>query len=437
MPLQSSAIRVRSYSTPGSISLSEIISALSFALDLTEGAVPGHALRTCLLGMRIAAAAGVPHDEISSLYYGLLLKDAGCSSTAALMSQIAEGHTVSPKADSSAPGASLAHAQPLLRIHLPNTAGLTTLRCERGAGIVRKLGLGRLASNTVLHLDECWDGTGYPQHLRRDEIPLLARIGSIAQHLDVFGTLYGPERAIQTLEDLSGSTFDPALVRIALALHSSRTLWNQCGSGDRISETRRAVLDLDPVNGQRLESLRIDEICQAFADVVDAKSNFTYRHSIDVAKIARAISEALDLQPARIQLVHRAALLHDIGKLHVPTHILDKPEGLTPQERALVQEHPGLSRRILQRIDAFRELAVIAGQHHERLDGSGYPYRLTADDLSIEARIVAVADVFGALHEERPYRPAMRRERIIDILRTKAPQQLDPDCVEALISVTA
>ena len=115
-------------------------------------------------------------------------------------------------------------------------------------------------------------------------------------------------------------------------------------------------------------------------------------------------------------VLKRAALLHDLGKLGVSNSILDKNGKLTDEEFALVKGHPAMSAQILSRVAAFDEISVIAGEHHEKLDGSGYPFRLTEDDLSLESRVLSVADIFGALSEERPYREALGPEKITSIM---------------------
>jgi putative nucleotidyltransferase with HDIG domain len=180
---------------------------------------------------------------------------------------------------------------------------------------------------------------------------------------------------------------------------------------------------------------QVDRVCEAFADVVDAKSSSTYRHSMGVTEIAEALSLQLGLNQSRRRLVYRAALLHDLGKLRVPNSILDKPGKLNEAEWLVMREHPLLSQQILERISTFAPIARIAGRHHEKLDGTGYPHRLKGDDLSVEDRIVGLADFFGALSEDRPYRKAMPVEQIFAILRDEVPQKFDPDCFEALVAV--
>ena len=447
----------------GSISLSEIISALSYALDLTEGAVHGHALRTCLLGMRIAQELRLPSEQTNGLYFALLMKDIGCSSNASRLCQIVGGDDRAMKAGvkfedwskSSAPnlstlkllwknvlpdsGAAVKIAR-ILRIGLTqrqNNLEMISLRCDRGASIISKLGMGGFAAEAVRSLDEHWDGSGFPDSIKGEQIPLLSRICAVAQHLDIFSAGRGTENAIATLEERSGTWFDPELVRVALSLHKRDALWANCSPRDPEEDTRRAVLDLDNGGRHHLDSSQVDQICEAFADVVDAKSHFTFRHSLGVADAAFGIAETMGLAPERAQLVRRAALLHDIGKLSISNTILDKKTELNASEWKTVHKHPRITRLILQRVRSFREMAIIAGEHHEKLDGSGYPDRLTARDLSIESRIIAVADVFGALSEDRPYRAGIRLEETLAIMSKFAPHQLDGDCFDALISLVA
>jgi putative nucleotidyltransferase with HDIG domain len=440
------------------ISFSEIISALSFAIDLTEGAVPGHALRTCILGMRIAEAISLPQDQHASLYHALLLKDVGCSSNASRMCQIVGGDdrvvkngaklqdwtqphrptldTIKLLWTQVLPGASavrrLARIGRIALTQHTNNREMIALRCERGANIVQKLGLSAATAEAVHALDEHWDGSGYPRRLRGESIPLLARILAIAQHLDVFACERSPKQAVEVMQLRSKRWFDPELVDVVADLDRKGTLWQQCLASDSPETIRQFVLDIDPAQSEGVGPDQIDRICEAFADVVDAKSPFTYRHSVGVADVASSIARVLQLPPDRAQLVRRAALLHDLGKLAISNTILDKPSDLEPAEWDAVVQHPRLTREILERIEPFAEIAVIAGAHHEKLDGTGYPDRLTAADLSLEARIVAVADIYRALTEGRSYRSGISHAEAVKILYRLAPHKLDPHCVAAV-----
>jgi putative nucleotidyltransferase with HDIG domain len=439
---------------------SEIISALSLALDLTEGAVQGHALRSCLLGMRIAAQLQLESARLHDLYYALLLKDVGCSSNAARMCQIVGGDDRAIKAgvkleDWTKPNRPklstlkllwdnvLPESGPIDRMARIARIGLTqhknnqeliTLRCDRGSSIVRKLGLGAAVADAVRHLDEHWDGSGYPDRLTGSHIPLFSRIMQLAQHLDVFSTERSAESAISVMRDRSATWFDPALVDIAASLHRRGSLWSHCLPDDNADETRYAVLGSEPESPVRLDAAHIDLICEAFADVVDAKSPFTYRHSIGVAAAALGIAATMGMSEERLHFIRRAALLHDIGKLKVSNAILDKPGKPNEAEWLAIREHPIITRRILERVGAFREIAIIAGEHHEKLDGSGYPDGLVAHDLSLESRILAVADIYGALSENRPYREGLQIEKIVEIMSQDVPTKLDRSCFEALLA---
>ncbi|MGD0736956.1 MAG: HD domain-containing phosphohydrolase [Terracidiphilus sp.] len=438
------------------IALSEVISALSFALDLTEDAVPGHAIRSCLLGMRIGAALGLTDAQLGDLYYALLLKDVGCSSNAARMCQILGGDDRSAKrrvktvdwTRVTLQGLRLAWRNALpgagpwrkvmrvieLGLHRERNNGeMISLRCERGANIVRKIGLGEGCAAAIHSLDEHWNGGGYPDHLRGAQTPLLARIVGVAQHLDVFAIEESREQAITTLVQRCNIWFDPELVQIAVSLHATGDLFSACGTPD----DRARAMQMEPGTAHVIGAEEVDLICEAFADVVDAKSPFTYRHSLGVTTVAVKLAEQLGLGPERCQLVRRAALLHDLGKLSLSNAILDKPAKLNKAEWDAVRKHPEISQQILQRIPSFAAIAAIAGRHHERLDGSGYHRRLQAADLSLEDRIVAMADVYTALSEDRPYRSGLAPERIVAIIREEVPRKLDPDCFEALKTVLA
>jgi putative nucleotidyltransferase with HDIG domain len=167
---------------------------------------------------------------------------------------------------------------------------------------------------------------------------------------------------------------------------------------------------------------------------VDAKSPYTFRHSMGVTDAAVRIAQKLALSSERIDFVRRAALLHDIGKLSISNSILDKPGKLNPDEWVAMQDHPVQTQSILSRIAAFKDLAKVAGEHHEKLDGSGYPNHLPAGQLSLESRIIAVADVYGALSEDRSYRAALGLEKIASIMKSDIPGKLDASCFEALMS---
>ncbi|AXC10522.1 HAMP domain/GAF domain/HD domain protein [Acidisarcina polymorpha] len=440
----------------GTISLSDIVSALSFALDLTEDARPGHAVRSCLLGMRIGTELGLPDQQLSSLYYALLLKDIGCSCNANLLCEMVGGDDRRIKRSvkledwrypsisglkllwehAGAGEAILMKSKRVLSLAMRRRRfrnELVRLRCECGVKVGRKIGLPEASVEAISSLDEHWDGRGYPERLRGEAIPILARIINLAQCLDLFSSENGTAAAMRSISARSGSWFDPELVRVARALSQQNRLWEFYGSGME----RKVVLGLEPGMIVRADDAQIDRIAEAFADVVDAKSPFTYAHLLGVRDAAMHIARQIGMSGERLNLVYRASLLHDLGKLRVPNSILDKPGKLDFMEWQVVREHPGLSGEILSRIRPFQELARVVGEHHEKLDGSGYPGGLKGDQLSIESRIVAVADVYGALLEDRSYRPGRSRAAALLSMKESVPGKLDAECYEALAASSA
>src|ERR1700691_1534825 len=438
-------------SPQGTIRLSDVISALSVALDLTEGQPMGHAIRSCILGMRIADELQLPAEQRSDLYYGLLLKDSGCSSNSARLYQIMGADEIRAKCEVKFEDwtkASFSGLRYLLRNVLPdasfsrrlfriaqiafnqraNNAELIGTRCERGAEIARKIALSEAAAEAIHCLDEHWDGSGYPESRRGGEIPVLARIMSVSQTLDVFAHRSGPRAAVKAVWERSRHWFDPEIVHIVRSLEDDQELWQKVKG----PVAREHVLQMEPGAALPASQGTIDNICHGFAQVIDAKSPYTFHHSVGVAEAATAIAEEMGLGPTTFTLVRRAALLHDIGKLSVSHAILEKPGKLTPEEWSVMRMRPAYTRTILKNISGFENLAYVASAHHERLDGSGYPEALAADGMSLPARIIAVADVFQALSEKRPYRKSLPLEVVFNIMDRDTPHRLDGECLAAL-----
>lgn len=439
---------------PASVRMSEIISALSFALDLTEGQPMGHSVRTCIIGMRIAGEMDLGADLLADLYYALLLKDAGCSSNSSRLFHILNADEIRAKRDVKTTDwtrvgwESLQYALTHVATGMPflsrmhrlfqvaatqqrDSCDLVKIRCERGSYVARQLGFSDAVATGIYSLDEHWNGGGYPLGLKGREIPVFARLMNLAQTIDVFLRNGGPAAVTSMLLRRRGRWFDPEMVRIALVLAESGDLWK--GLDDPDLNAKVAALEPEQRHMRASEN-SVDNICLAFAEIIDAKSPFTYRHSNGVAEAAVQIACWLGLSPREVKLIRRAALVHDIGKLSVSNSILEKPGKLDSEEWKVVRDHPYYTLEILKRIPGFAGVSEDAASHHERLDGSGYWRGYSADQLPLSARILAVADVFDALHAKRPYRDSMRLEKVFEVMRADAPRALDPLCLEALIA---
>lgn len=438
---------------PARIALSEVLSALSYALDLTDGQPAGHTIRSCLVGMRLGHEVGLGAAEKSALYYALLLKDAGCSSNAARLCELygADDRVVKPRIrmlDLERPKEVawgvvrlVAPGRPLLeRLRRAGslvrggsvTGELVKLRCERGADIARRLGFPEETSLAIRHLDEHWSGRGHPDSLAGRDIPLLARIVAIAQAVEVFHHRDGPRGAIRMVQRRAGRSFDPDLAAVVAGWRRDYYFWDRLTHSDLAAEVVRE----EPASMARSVSDEgLDTIARAFGEIIDAKSPYTLTHSQNVASLSLAIARELRLDQYAERRVYRAALLHDIGKLGVSNAILDKPGVLDPRERGVVERHPFYTWEILSRVPAFRDFAWPAALHHERLDGSGYPWRLSGNRIDITARILGVADVYEALSADRPYRPGMSWEESSHILWKGRASWFDPAVLDALAAV--
>jgi putative nucleotidyltransferase with HDIG domain len=438
----------------GAIRVSELLAALSRAVDLTAGYTTGHAVRSCLIAMRIADRLDLPPAGRSALFYALLLKDTGCSATSPAISELFEGTDEMAVKRALSP----ANARPLSRQlgfivqtgagrglrgrirHLNRVArhvSRTTdevfgTRCERGAEIARLLTLPEATAATIASMPEHWDGSGRPRGLKGEEIPLGARIAGIAQTFDAVLAIDGLDAAYAVIRRKRASMFDPSLVAVLEDLRHDTAFWRELQDGS-LAPQLAAVEPADRI--LVADDALLDRVAQAFAQVVDAKSPYTADHSERVATVAVSIATELGLSPPAIADLRRAALLHDIGKLGVPNSILDKPGRLTAQEWDVVRRHPEWTHQVLDRVAELRGIAEVAAAHHERLDGSGYHRGLGADELSLPARILAVADVYDALTADRAYRAAMPAEQALGILRGDAGTKLDADAVDALSAV--
>jgi putative nucleotidyltransferase with HDIG domain len=434
------------------IRFSEIISALSVALDITQGQPEGHCMRNALIGMRLAEELQLPTADRSALFYALLLKDLGCSSNAAKMTYLfgADDHLIKRTGrmiDWTKASASIQHAwkhcspggsviDKLLKMAAMARSGtegarqISQIRCDRGADLALRLQLPKDTAQAIFNLDEHWNGRGYPSGLKGEEISLLGRICCLSQTVEVFFTAYGLESAIDVARQRRGEWFDPQLVDALLAFRRDTAFWNRLLSDDLLAELGRwepedAVLIADEPS--------LDRVAEAFARVVDAKSPWTYQHSTRVAEIAVGVAQQFSC-PAELERdIRRAALLHDIGKLGVSNLILDKPGKPTEEEFAQIRKHPEYSQQILQQVGAFEKLADVASAHHERLDGRGYHRRLDASALPWEARVLAVADLCEAMSAKRPYRDAMPWPKVQEILSREVGTGIDGECLAALV----
>ena len=434
---------------PG-LKLSELISALSHALDITEGQPEGHCIRCCWIGMHIGREMHLPEDQLWNLYYTLLLKDLGCSSNAARICELYLTDDLQFKRDFKTVGDSLPQVLHFVLKHTGLKAGLAerfrsvltilrdgrniaqeliATRCQRGAEIARLLRFSEDVAQGIYSLDEHFNGQGRPDGLQADTIPMFSRIALLAQVIDVFQIADGADAALNEIRERSGVWFDPLLVDAFERVAEKEEFWFALRADDITSR----VVALEPrAHEVPLDDDYLDDIAAAFGQVVDSKSPYTSGHSARVALYTDLIAEALELSPERRRWLKRGALLHDVGKLGVSNSVLDKAGKLDISEWDEVKLHASYTETILSRISAFSELAKVSAAHHEKLDGTGYPRGLSAEHITLETRIITTADIFDAITAERPYRGATPIPKTLEIMAENLHTAIDERCFEAL-----
>lgn len=434
------------------IRLTNVVSALSCALDMAEGQPVGHSVRTAIIGMRIGSRLGLAEDEQTALFYALLLKDLGSSSNAARMSSLFGADDRALKqayrlvdwtSRLDAARYAFRHLRPdtswLVRgWHAVMLSGrteaavreLAATRGERGAAIASILAMPSATSDAIAASEEHWDGNGLPLGRSGSAIPMLARIVSLAQLVEVFEHTFDVDAAYAMAHARRGRWFDPTVVDCLDTFRSDTGFWGELRNADALSALRNYE---PPDRVVYANELRLDTVAEAFSNVVDAKSPFTARHSENVAFLATRTATELGMSATEIRAIRRAGLLHDVGKLGVSSRILAKPGALDTTEVKELQRHTTYTLEILRRVPRFERFAFMAASHHERLDGSGYHIGLRGDELSLSMRILAAADVAEALSADRPYRRGMPIDAAMREMQSLADAgRLCPVAVEAL-----
>lgn len=386
------------------IDLGQVIHALSDALDLVGVDEVCHGKRVGCMALHCGRDLGLSDPELEDLFQAGLLHDCGVSSThvhRCLVNELdweGSGFHCIRGSELLNQFPLLAHLAPIVRYHHTHWDVLCTV------GLPEKTA--QLAN--LIYLVDRVDALAAP-HYERDL--LLARY-----------------TICDTVRRLSGSFFAPELVTLFLDLSGSEAFWLSLETRHlmRFIYERERELRLAPISLPELKQLAL-----LFAQIVDAKSSFTMKHSLGTARLARFLAEQAGLPIETCEKIEVAALLHDLGKLRVPDEILEKPGALTGEERAVIQHHSFETYQILRGIVGLEDITLWAAYHHETPDGHGYPFHRRGAELTVEMRIIAVSDVFQALAQQRPYRKSMAPNEIINLLRTFVQQNhLDGELVE-------
>lgn len=427
--------------------LADLLAALSVATDLGMGQSPEKAIRSCLVGTGLARAMDLPTHQVRDVYLATLLRHLGCTATAHEEAYWFGGDELksrpaSERADFGKPsemvaltlgtgrGAGMRRPKLLARALMAGeqTVPILTAICEAGAVLARRLGCSQGVRRSLYEVMERWDGKGVPQGLTGDEIALPARISDVATQAVIFARDDGPDAAVAMVRERAGGWFDPDVADV-FARRGADLLRELVSSDPWV-----AVLEAEPAPVHTIAPTELDVVAATFADMVDLKSTYTLGHSTGTAELAHDAARLLGMDDAAVDDVRRAALLHDLGRTAVSAGIWDKETTLTRADREQIRLHPYYTERILARSPVLEPLGRIAGMHHERLDGGGYHHGASAATIPTAARILAVADAYQALTQDRPHRPARTPEQAADVLADEiSAGRFDPECVRAVL----
>lgn len=423
-----------------------LLGGLAAVTDLGTGSATDESLRRCVVGARLARTAGCDDDEVREVLYVSLLEHIGCTAYSYESARLWGDDIAATRF------AFLTDTEDLrdvMRVWVPGMAEATgrsklgmlatTVRsireanahgpvatCEVATEASRRLGLPEPVRQGLHDVLTMWNGKGYPGRAGA-EIPLATRMMHVASVATIFLLHAGPAVAMDEVRRRSGSYLDPDLAE----LFSARSADILGGAGEL--DAYEAALECEPDPVRLVSDRDLDEVAKTFGDLVDLKNPWLHGHSAAVAELAASAIQGLGLDD-EVAAVRVAGHLHDVGRAAVSSRIWAKAEPLTTTERDQAHLHAYHSERVLARVPALADAARLAGQHHERCDGSGYHRGLTGDRMSMGSRVLAAADAYRSLVEDRPGSAPLPADVAASRLRSEARSgHLDGDAVEAVL----
>ncbi|KUI25637.1 LuxR family transcriptional regulator [Mycobacterium sp. IS-1742] len=424
----------------------EVLAALSVAIDLGLGQPAEHMLRSALIATRLADRLGLTRAQRDCVYYATLIMWIGCHADSHEYARWFGDDIAVRRASylvdwSGLPYqrfllANIAHGEPLLqRLRTAaalyadargNISRLIHSHCASASMLAERIGLDDDVQRVLGYTFERFDGGGLPGGAAGDAIPVEMRVAQFADLVEVHHRDHGVEGAVAMARSRRGGQFDPAVVDAFVAdpdavLAMPTTVW-------------ATALQQAPDRHARLDAPGLDALLIALGDFVDLKCPFTAGHSRAVAALAESAAGVLGLDAEAVASTRRAGHLHDVGRIGVSNQVWSKASALSTAEFERVRLHPYLTERILRQVPGLGQVASVAANHHERLDGAGYPRGLGARELTVPDRVLAAAVAFQAACEPRPYRAQMAAgdaaRRVQQRVRDGG---LDPAAAEAVL----
>jgi HD-GYP domain-containing protein (c-di-GMP phosphodiesterase class II) len=407
----------------GRLRLAELMAALSLATDLGMGQPMEKAMRTCVIALDLGRRMDCDTATLSDIYYLALLVHIGCTSHATEQASYMGGDEISfrtyavlfPNSPMSEVMAAFirhvgeglplrqraALVAAMMRDGNKRFKHIAATQCEAAISLAQRMHLSAGVVSGLGQALETWNGKGSPAKLKGDQITLAMRVVAVAHDAEVFERVGGLEACQVAVKKRRGDGYDPVVADAFL--QNAQDVFAELPSGPLYE----AVLDAEPEPRVVITESGLDALTHAFADFTDLKSPYTTGHSSGVADLAEGAASNAGLADRDITAIRRAALLHDIGRVAVPNGIWDAPRPLMTPEWERVRLHAYHTDRIISQASPLRSLALTASSHHERMDGSGYHRGSVAAHLSMPARLLAAADAYQAMTQERPHRPPL------------------------------
>ncbi|MHB8835691.1 MAG: HD-GYP domain-containing protein [Candidatus Methylomirabilia bacterium] len=384
------------------ISLFEMVMCFSEALDLVSPKVVDHHKRVAYLAFRIAGEAGFAAEERGTILLAGLLHDLGAVTQQERLEALS------------------------FELDFPQ------IHAERGYQLIHDNDLFSAAAEIIRFHHMPWgDGTEVAD--QGTPVPFASHVVHLADRIAVLlkcdrEILCQSQGIVERIVQGRGTKFAPALVDAFRSLAQNECFWFDAVS----PEIGRVLLCQQQDSRVNLSSRQLFDVTRLFSHIIDCRSRFTANHSSGGAAVAERLAGFAGLSYEERGLIEIAGYLHDLGKLAVPTAILEKPGKLTPREFNIVKKHPYDTHRILATVESLATIAKWSSLHHEYINGKGYPFRYSGENLPLGAWIMSVADIFTALSEDRPYRRGMPKADIVRTLEDMARNRLLDDNLVAL-----
>ncbi len=426
---------------------------LAVASDAGVGLPLEHTLRVCRIATRVAAHMGLSAEQQSDVYFTSILKDSGCTSWTTQLATFISADEIAARfdflfrTDSSSNLDVLrwvlahvgAHSGPLertMRVVDFMAHGRDFTRegyqssVEVARRIAQRLGLSAGVQEALLTVFEHWDGRGMPRGLRGEAIPLVSRIVYPSIYVEVCHGAGGLDAVRSLLAQRRGKAFDPAVTDALEAVAKEKSFW----LGLQQQSVWEAVTEAFPeAIAARSENDLLEAFALTVADFVDMKSHYLAGHSRRVAELVGAMAVRAGLPVSDMTRIRRAALLHDIGLVAVPSYVINQSgRGMDRTQTARMQSHPKFGADLLRRAVALRDTVGIVAAHHEQPDGHGYPSGLAGSDIPLGARFIAVADRFDELTHDGSAHLAMPPEAALESIAAQVGPVFDQEAFEAL-----